>query len=574
MKHAPVALHLVAMALLVLNAARAETPGNPPQMPLSGASMSSMLSMSLSQQPGHERSVPLPSEAPAAGAVRSTGVLSSVAAPSDGSSRRFDLSVNEAPAREVFMQMGVGTGYNVLVPPNLDGNISIALKGTTVPEALDILREMFGYDYRISGSTVMVYPNAVQTRLYRINYLPGRRQGASDLRVTSTSIANGGDASNTNNTNTSFNADGASGTNSKSQALAQVKTSSDADFWKEVQASLGIMVGTESGRSVVLNPAAGVIVVRATPAEHRHVGDYLRAVQISVERQVMLEAKIIEVQLRNESQTGVNWALFRGNGSSSRVGFSTAAPGVSLGGRDGTNSSSDVSVSPAALVTDALGKGFYGLTVQAANFSALLNFLQTQGDVQVLSSPRIATLNNQKAVLKVGSDELYVTNVTAVSTVNTSSNGTATTSAVPTVQLQPFFSGIVLDVTPQIDDAGAVILHVHPSISTVTEKKKNLSLGTQGEFNLPLPVSNINETDSIVRVRDGHIVAIGGLMSQSSAVDRSGVAGLEEVPVVGGLFRQKSTFGQKRELVVLIKPTVVSDDGSGWPQTHTPALAQ
>jgi len=180
-------------------------------------------------------------------------------------------------------------------------------------------------------------------------------------------------------------------------------------------------------------------------------------------------------------------------------------------------------------VADALGKGFYGVAFQSASFAALLTFLETQGDVRVLSSPRIATINNQKAVLKVGRDELFVTNITT----NQTSSGNTTTSS-PTVTLQPFFSGIALDVTPQIDDNGSVMLHVHPTVSVVTENAKPIDLGTLGRYTLPLASSAINETDSIVRVRDGEIVAIGGLMQQESSLDRSGVPGLSTAPVVGG----------------------------------------
>jgi MSHA biogenesis protein MshL len=208
----------------------------------------------------------------------------------------------------------------------------------------------------------------------------------------------------------------------------------------------------------------------------------------------------------------------------------------------------------------ASGKAFYGVSFQNANFSTLLTFLETQGRVQVLSSPRIATINNQKAVLKVGSDELYVTGVSS----SISSTGSSTTS-VPSVTLQPFFSGIALDVTPQIDKDGMVMLHVHPSISTVTEKQKSINLGSLGSYKLPLAASTISETDSIVRVRDGQIVAIGGLMQQEQREDNSQVPGLGDAPVVGGLFRQKATVLRKRELVILMKTTVIHED-SAWPE--------
>jgi MSHA biogenesis protein MshL len=202
----------------------------------------------------------------------------------------------------------------------------------------------------------------------------------------------------------------------------------------------------------------------------------------------------------------------------------------------------------------------FGLAYQTSNFAALLSFLNTQGTVHVLSSPRIATLNNQMAVLKVGTDDFFVTNVSS-----TTVTGTATTTT-PNVTLQPFFSGIALDVTPQISEEGEIILHIHPSVSLVTENLKTINLGgTLGSLNLPLASSAVSETDSVVRVQDGSIVAIGGLMRQSMTDDRSEVPVAGEVPVLGSLFRNTNRVSQKRELVILLKTTVVQGD-SDWAQ--------
>ncbi len=490
------------------------------------------------------------------------------ASPARGFEPRFDLSVHNAPAAQVFLQLGVNTPYNILVSPEIAGNVTLSLKQTTVPEALETLRELFGYDFRMaSGNRVFVYPNTVQTRLYKINYLPGRRVGASDLRVSSSSIgqASGGSGTSTGTGSTS----GSGSTVTRGQDTSSVRMTSDTDFWREVQEALNNLVGKEAGRNVTLNPGAGVIVVRATPSELRQVADYLRAIQLTIERQVMLEAKIVEIRLSKGSETGVNWTAFRGiNSGSTKVGGIGMAPGVTLT-NTGSLKDSNLTVTPGvSAAAEALGKGFYGLAFQSANFAALLSFLETQGDVKVLSSPRIATLNNQKAVLKVGSDELFVT---GVSTTQTSTGSTTTSS--PTLSLQPFFSGISLDVTPQIDDTGTVMLHVHPAISSVAEKEKVIDLGEMGSYRLPLAASSINETDSIVRVRDGQIVAIGGLMQQNSINDRSGVPGLSGIPGVGGLFRYQSNSETKHELVILIKPTVISEDGQGWPSADS-ALAR
>ena len=497
-----------------------------------------------------------------AGLLAAATAASAWAEPSANAANRFDLSVNNASAAQVFMQLGSGTPYNMLVSPEVTGNISITLKDTTVLEALESMRELFGYDFRVAGNRVFVQPNTVQTRLFKINYLPGRREGASDIRVTSSAITQGSAGTPGGTTGSGTTGSAPSG-NSRGDDNAHVRTTSDADFWREVQASLNALVGSAERRSVVLNPAAGVIVVRATPSELRQVEAYLNAVQVSIERQVMLEAKIVSVELSEGSQAGVNWAGFGGLGKG-KLSIGTAAPGASLSPTgsaitDGVNTIT----AGAGLAADALGKGFYGLAFQASNFAAMLNFLQTQGNVQVLSSPRIATLNNQKAVLKVGSDELFVTGVSTTTT-----SGTTGSTSTPSLTLQPFFSGVALDVTPQIDDAGNVMLHVHPTVSNVTEKQKNVDLGSLGSFRLPLANSTVSETDSIVRVRNGQIVAIGGLMTQQQRDDRSGLPGISEVPFVGALFRNKSGSMSKRELVILIKPSVIGNDGP-WPEADT-----
>ena len=456
---------------------------------------------------------------------------------------RFDLSVNQAPASQVFLQIAAGSPWQVLLSPEVTGTVSLSLRDTTVLDALDAMRELYGYHYRISGRRIYVQPNTVQTRVFRINYLPGKRVGSSDIRITSSSIRPKG---------SNPNPDG-----SNEGGTASVHTALNSDFWNDILLSLGAMVPSHvqgsQQRSVVVNASAGVIVVRATPLELRQIAQYLEAVQVSIERQVMLEAKILEVELSKDAQTGVNWSAF-GRFLDGALSIAALAPGITLSG------TGQVDMAAATTTAAASGKAFYGVSFQNANFSTLLTFLETQGRVQVLSSPRIATINNQKAVLKVGSDELYVTGVSST----ISSTGSSTTS-VPSVTLQPFFSGIALDVTPQIDKDGMVMLHVHPSISTVTEKQKSINLGSLGSYKLPLAASTISETDSIVRVRDGQIVAIGGLMQQEQREENSQVPGLGDAPVVGGLFRQKATVMRKRELVILMKTTVIHED-SAWPE--------
>jgi len=462
---------------------------------------------------------------------------------------RFDLSVNNTPANQVFTAIVSGTRYSILVPADVSGYITLNLKDVTVFEALEAIREVYGYEYKVDGARIYVQGISMQTRIYQVNYLTGQRSGTSSLRVSSSSIA---DSSGSGATPGTTPAPGSI----KTLDSSRVSMTSNTDFWDELSKALTAIVGNDRGRSVVISPMSGVIVVRAMPEELRNVAAYLKASQISIERQVILESKIIEVTLTDSLQTGVNWASFTSQSgnftSAGQVGTGTTL-NPALGGAATALTGTNISGTPGSSLTAAATNqgSMFGIAVQSSNFAALLNFLESQGSVHVLSSPRIATLNNQKAVLKVGTDEFFVTGVT---TTTTATGTTATTT--PSVTLQPFFSGISLDVTPRIDENNQIILHVHPSVGQVTTVNKILNLGAaSGTLVLPLASSSVSETDSIVRAFDGQIVAIGGLMRQSTIEADSGLPGLAK-----SIFGQTSKTTEKRELVILIKPTIVNSD--------------
>lgn len=492
-----------------------------------------------------------------------------IPAPRQPAEERFSLAFNSVPAPQFFMALVSGTRYNMLVHPEVAGTISANLKDVTLFEALDAIRELYGYDYKVEGSRIVIKPLTLQTKVFQVNYLTGNRRGSSDTRVNSGSVADIVSPSSTSSgTNTPNTTQNTPGTTMRSVESAKVSTASNSDFWGELKAALDAIVGTgKEGRSIVISPQSGVVVVRAMPDELRNVDAYLKATQLSVDRQVILEAKILEVQLNDDYQTGINWAAFR-IGGNSRVSGGMVTPGTTLnplpanGGTPGLLSSAGntalngIAGSSLGVPTTAAGS-LFGLAFQTSNFAALISFLESQGTVHVLSSPRIATLNNQKAVLKVGTDEFFVTSVSATTTTGTS------TTTTPSVTLQPFFSGVVLDVTPQIDENGNIILHIHPSVSQVTTVNKLINLGSLGgSLNLPLASSNTSETDSVVRGQDGQIVAIGGLMRQATVSDRAQVPGAGDLPGIGALFKNTSRASQKRELVILLKPTVVQGNNN------------
>ncbi len=496
---------------------------------------------------------------------------------------RFNVSFNNVPAQQFFRSIVAGTRYNILVHPDVAGTITANLKDVTLPETLDAIREMYGYDYKIEGTRISIKPLTMQTRMFRVNYLVGKRAGMSMTRVSSTSVANavgnnGNNGNNQNNNqggqnpfgnnnqnNNGNNPNNPNGQNGGQMDSTDVATTSANDFWGDLKQAIEAIVGSkEGGRSVVVSPQSGVLVIRAMPDELRNVDAYLKATQLAVDRQVILEAKILEVELNDSYQSGVNWASFASIRSShdNRVSTGILSPGATLtplpfnGGQPATISDPSTGLSAVtgfSLSNAASTAGsMFGLAVQTANFAALISFLETQGTVHVLSSPRVAAVNNQKAVLKIGTDEFFVTGV------QTTTNSTTTGNTVsPSVTLQPFFSGVVLDVTPQIDEKGNILLHVHPSVSQVSTINKAVNLGTAGSLNLPLAASSTSELDSIVRGQNGQVVAIGGLMRQASTADDTQLPGTGKLSVLSTLFGSKKRVNQKRELVVLIKPTIV-----------------
>ncbi|MDO8813147.1 MAG: secretin N-terminal domain-containing protein [Gallionella sp.] len=478
---------------------------------------------------------------------------------------KFDLTVNDTPVGQVFMAIVSGTRYSMLLHPDVSGSISLNLKDVTVFEALEAIREVYGYEYKLDGSRIYIQPLALQTRLFQVNYLTATRAGSSSLSVQSTSggtssTSNPSNPSNPNNPNNPNNTGSTSSSGGTGSSNVTMTTNTRANFWLELEASLKAIVGNEPGRSVVLNLMSGVIVIRAMPNELKSVAAYLKASQISIERQVILEAKIVEVQLNDNFQSGVNWGVFKRN-PNSRVVLGQVSPGGSLTTNGGAMTNGTVNLSAAGAMSVAQGLSgatgaLFGLAFQTGNFAAMLDFLETQGNVHVLSSPRIATVNNQKAILKVGTDEYFITGFT--STPATTTNN-VTTAGTTTATYAPMFSGIALDVTPSINENNEIILHVHPSVSQISEK--NIAVASGGT--VPMALTSISETDSIVRAHDGQIVVIGGLMRQATFDDQSGLPGLPKM-----VFGQTKKRTEKRELIILLKPTVVDSD-KDWSEDIT-----
>ena len=460
---------------------------------------------------------------------------------------RFDFSVKEAlPIRDFVNLLTVGTDLSVVVHPDTKGTISaLDLKNVTVTDVLDQVSDLYGYSIVIENAVYQIRPGGLQTRIFRLNYLNVSRSGNSSMQVTASGISEGGNQ-NGNNQNQNQNnqggnnnntGNGQNNQNNQNAGRASISTETSTDYWKGLEAVIrsiinaptqmaGQAVGNQA-RSVIVSPQTGMILVRAFPSELAQVEAFIEASQEALQRQVILEAKILEVELKEGFQSGINLsALYQSGNREISTSFGQLGSQI-----------------------DGIGEPL-SVDMQFSDFSGVINLLETQGNVQVVSSPRIVTLNNQKAIFKVGQEAYFLTNA---STTSFGAGIEQTTSQ--NSSLEPFFSGIALDVTPQISEVGDIILHIHPILSEV---KEDLKIINGQEF--PLANSATRESDTIARVRNGEVIVISGLMQTRATGDKAGAPGLSEVPLLGSALEQKQRETVKTELVILLRALV--DEGN------------
>jgi MSHA biogenesis protein MshL len=450
---------------------------------------------------------------------------------------RFDVVVENTPIQTFMAGLVTDGSLNIVVHPDVVDTVSLNLTNVSLIDVLEILRDVYHLHMEVSGNLVRIMPNVMQTEVFSLDYVSVMREGTSDMRVSAGSIKDAG----TQSSGAQNNGESTSSQQGSSEVVGtRVTTENTVDMWTNLRAAIESLTAGGEGRQVIVMEQAGVIVVKALRSELASVERFLRASELSLQRQVVLEAKILEVVLSERFERGIDWqALDTIAGAKG----GTAAFGIDSSGV----------VNP-----DGIG-GVFTTAISLQDFTGIISQLESQGEVKVLSSPRIATVNNQKAVIKVGTDEFFVTNVTSTTTTGTS------TTTTPSVTLTPFFSGIALDVTPQISRDGDVILHIHPTVSQVTDQNKVVTIGDD-TVSLPLALSTIRESDSIVRAKNRQVIVIGGLMQNTTRRLKAGLPGISRIPLVGRDFSQERDEVERSELVILVRPVV---SGLGEEQVDT-----
>jgi len=446
----------------------------------------------------------------------------------------LNVSVHEVDAREFFMGLVVDSDDNMVVHPDVKGTISLELKNVSIPQVLDAVQKVYGYDYKKTDIGYVIYPATLQTKTFKIDRLDLLREGKSDTFVSSGQTGNSsqayGNQQNQNftqpNNNNQYNNGGMTGMRSSGSSIT---TTTETDFWKELDEALRTLIAVDKEATIVINKQSGVVIARAKPMQLREIENFLATTQNQISRQVILEAKIIEVVLNDSHQDGVEWK------SIIREGLEAGAVTFTGG-----------------LYTLASNAGSFTV----GDFTGVVSLLESQGKTNVLSSPRISTLNNQQAIIKVGQDETFVTGISPGIVV---SSGISGGTVQPAPILSAFFSGIALDVTPQINDGGDITLHIHPSITKVESKDREYKIDGFGSTSVvPTALSTIRESDSIVKSKNGQIIVLGGLMQDTSKEDKEGVYGLSRIPYLGNLFRVDKGSSEKTELVILLKASLIN----------------
>lgn len=442
--------------------------------------------------------------------------------------KHYNVNVSNVSANLFYKNLGKETPYSIVVDPDVTGTITINLKDVTITQLFDVLRDTYGFDYRQTGFGFQIMAAKLQTQTYHINYLDILRKANSSTQISSadtTAPTTVGAPPPTTSTSSSTNTPPVA-----SNTQSEVNTTSTINFWADLTDSLKALVGTGNGRSVIVNPASGTIIVKGFPDDIRQVTNFVDQIQSSMSRQVVLEVKLLEIQLSDAYAAGINWSVFGFNQAD------TAFP---------TNT--NPALNPLTTIN-----------VHGNNFQSIISLLQQQGNIQTIANPRVLTINNQQAVIRIGNDQYFVTGVTT----NVTTGGTSGTVTTASVSLTPFFSGVILDITPQISKNGDILLHLHPVVSDVLEQEQNINIGNGTDMVLPVANTNIREYDSIVRAENQQVILVGGLTQNSLNENVQSTPPLGKIPFLGSLFRSTNQSSAKTEMVILLKPTIIgrSDD--------------
>ena len=419
--------------------------------------------------------------------------------------QRFNIAVNNQDIRDFFTGLAQSSHTSFVVTPSAQANITLNMKNVTLTDIFSALMSAYKIQVEKTSYGYLVAPQQIESKTFIINYLASMRNSNSSIT----------------------GQEGGGGLNHKS--------SDQKNFWSLVTSNIRSILGCSASsqnckdKSIEVNPLTNTLIVSAYPADIEKVSRYVANLNDNLETQVIIEAKALSVKLDNEHQTGIDWNVLQNLNIPATVTYKN-----------------NITPPPGNTFTAATNSG---------SINAIIGLLSKQGTVVDISSPRITTLNNQPAMIKVGTTSYLATG--SSNSTRPLTQGAATTEQVSSIQLQPFFSGVSLLVTPHVGDNGRITMHLHPVISKTIKKTLDASSGSdQTNVSLPTPETTLSESDNVVQASNGQVVVVGGMMIYTNQNDKKSLPGMENSPIQPLTGSAANTL-KKEELVILLKAKVV-----------------
>ncbi|MEZ5563432.1 MAG: pilus (MSHA type) biogenesis protein MshL [Gammaproteobacteria bacterium] len=469
----------------------------------------------------------------------------------------YTLVVTDVPVREVLFALARDAAINVDIAGNIEGNVTLNAVNQTLPQILERISRQVSMRHKVENGTLVVMPDTPFWQNYRVDYVNLARGSEGEVTVATQVASTGGSVSEDSNTSGSGNS------TDQNISRTTVKSISDNSYWNVLGSNLRQIItgaatsGDTAGGPdpVAVNAMAGVISVFANSLQQQKVQAFIDQVSVNSKRQVLIEVTVVEVQLNDSYQAGVDWSRVSSNGGLGQDGISVI----------NTLTGGNLSTPPVYTMT------YNNFDSDGSGFSAAVKMLSQFGDTKVLSTPRIMALNNQTAMLKVVDEKVYFS--LSQDIVEASDNNPERTTVTSEIKTVPV--GFIMSVTPQISETGNVSMNVRPTITRiigyVTDPAPQLSEFGQDVNNL-VPEIHVSEIESLLEVADGQTVVIGGLMQDTSQKKTDGVPYLSRLPGIGNLFSYRDDEVIKSELVLFLRPTVIRGAGTGQAALATTAV--
>ena len=434
----------------------------------------------------------------------------------------YTIVVQHVPVSALLFNLARDAKLNIDIHPDIKGNVTLNVIDQTIPQILQRLTKLVKLRYQYNGKNLVVLPDEPYFHIYKISYVNISRNTLSEMNIATQIIS--GMNEKTNNTG-------------KNNSTTKITNKSNYNFWENLKKNLlAILKTNKQHNNVIINQETGIITVNANHKQHQVIQEFIKKLKANIKRQVLIEATIIEVQLNDQYQAGIDWQLIAG----------------------------DFKINQSLLGGNLANAPFYSIEYNNpnslfGNFFTKIRLLQQFGNVKVLSSPKIMALNNQTAILKIVDNHVYFT-VRAIPATQVNLRGDLVTafSYATTPQILPV--GLIMNVTPQISEKQTIILNIRPTISRIISFKQdpNPDLARAGVVS-KIPEIQVREMETMLKIKSGNVAIIGGLMQDAIDQKTQTIPVLSKLPIIGDLFSYRNNQSIKTELVIFLRPVVIND---------------